>query len=195
MISGCSKASRSLFLELAWNLRELGQLRRPVTQLNISRIVGKPSASLKCSSQIRTLLEQFDRGYHSTRDVCFDHTEDEMVARVQEAIRRCEAAGRIPSKRAIAKMVGVSLDEVLQFFPKVMLLLNQVAQKWLDSRRERVEREVKAIEHLEAQWNLSFNGSTWRSLLWLSRKQQTSFATIGLPWSRWTFREVFFLLL
>jgi hypothetical protein len=148
-------------------VRELEQLGRLVTQLDISRIVGKPPYRLKRYPQVRTVLEQFDKGNHSSQAVRSRssrpvvravRTEDEIVMRVREVIHQGEAAGRIPSKRVIAKMVGISLDDLLQFFPKVVPILNQVAQKGLDDRRERVERHedelvekvLKAIEHLEA---------------------------------------------
>jgi transcriptional regulator with XRE-family HTH domain len=119
----------------------------PVTQTSISRAVGIGLQSLKRYPRVRKFVEQYTARNHKKRIL---QREDELVGKVEEAVRQLKAGGEAITQRAIGEIVGVDPSS-LKWYPRIAVLLEQHASKLhYDSRGQSLTRERELMTEIEA---------------------------------------------
>jgi hypothetical protein len=114
-------------------IKEMRDLNLRLTQTSISRAVGLTLEGLNKYPQVKTLLEKYSvRKQKREKLLC----EDELLERVENAIRRLMKLNKNATLKAISKEVGISLSE-LRCYPRVKTLLEQNSNHLYAASREK----------------------------------------------------------
>jgi transcriptional regulator with XRE-family HTH domain len=115
-----------------------------VTQGAIARIVGMTIAGLKKYLRVRTILQQVvEERYRPPRQVDQDR-EQKLVAQVQAAAQQLASRGRPFTQKELAALTDLSLNS-LQRYPRVRMLLAEIAQQQRQLRVLKVQQQVETL--------------------------------------------------
>jgi hypothetical protein len=115
-----------------------------VTQGAIARIVGMTIAGLKKYLRVRTILQQVvEERYRLPRQVDQDR-EQKLVAQVQAAAQQLASRGRPFTQKELAALTDLSLNS-LQRYPRVRMLLAEIAQQQRQLRVLKVQQQVETL--------------------------------------------------
>src|SRR5947208_2202590 len=116
-----SEKESSLIVHVETAMKQLEALGHPVTQTAISRMLRVPRHKFGMYPRIRTLFEQRADQYHHYQT---KHREDELLIKVEEALRQLERLRMPLTQKNICAIVGKSPD-ALRRYPRVKDLLQQ----------------------------------------------------------------------
>ncbi len=126
-----------LVAEVEMAIKNLIEMAQPLTQVSIAHSVGVNLSSLKKYPNVRAIVEQYAaRNY---RDRVFQK-ENELLEKVEAAVKQLTALGERITQRAIGRIVGIAPSH-LKWYPRVAALLEQYASKLRYDSRGNLSRE------------------------------------------------------
>jgi hypothetical protein len=126
-------------------IQQLQAANRPVTQIAIGAIVSKHPATLKRYPKVNALFKQINNKNRQARSAQSEQREDQLVVKVESAIRQLEDSNLPITQAAISKIVGMP-KTAMYYYPDVISLLKKtVKEKKHEQAIEKAQLREKAL--------------------------------------------------
>ncbi len=149
--------ARNVFEDVKRAIAYLEEIGEPPTTRHVGNLVGVDPTYFRDHPRINMLLKEGMKKYQAFYDLKRNQEkEEELLRKVEIAVRELEASHRPVTRRAIGKMVG-KRPEKLKVYPRIESLLRQKAN-WPQRQQEQVlaheddllARVEMALQQLEA---------------------------------------------